>query len=199
MSDQTQTPTQAPTDILTDHAYDGIQEFDNPTPSWWTWIFVLTVIFSIIYFLFVTLAGGQLSPMGFYERSVTADLERQFSQIGKLTPDAPTILKYSKDDKWLKVGASIFANNCVSCHGSEGQGLSGPNLTDEFYINVKKIQDIADVVANGRNNNAMPAWRTRMSPNEVVLVSSYVASMRGKNKPSQYTGAKGEAIAPWSE
>ena len=29
---------------LTDHAYDGIQEFDNPLPGWWKWMFVGSIV-----------------------------------------------------------------------------------------------------------------------------------------------------------
>ena len=39
-------------DQLLDHEYDGIQEYDNPCPGWWHAIFALTVLFSIVYFLF---------------------------------------------------------------------------------------------------------------------------------------------------
>ena len=30
-------------ELLTDHAYDGIQEYDNPLPGWWTYTFVATI------------------------------------------------------------------------------------------------------------------------------------------------------------
>ncbi len=35
---------------LTDHTYDGIREYDNPLPAWWTWLFIGTVVFSVLYF-----------------------------------------------------------------------------------------------------------------------------------------------------
>ena len=37
-------------DILTDHLYDGIMEYDNPTPGWWHLIFFGTIVFSLLYF-----------------------------------------------------------------------------------------------------------------------------------------------------
>ncbi len=37
---------------LTDHAYDGIQEFDNPLPGWWKWMFVATIVFSVFYAMY---------------------------------------------------------------------------------------------------------------------------------------------------
>jgi len=72
----------------------------------------------------------------------------------------------------------------------------GPNLTDENWKNVQKIADIPQVIMNGAAAGAMPAWKTRLHPNEVVLVAAYVASLRGKNLPGP-RGPEGTAIAPW--
>jgi hypothetical protein len=78
--------------------------------------------------------------------------------------------------------------------------MTGPNLTDENYLNVTKIEDIADVVTNGRKNGAMPAWKNELLPVEQVLVSAYVVSLRGKNLPSVGgRGKEGDIIAPWPE
>jgi cytochrome c oxidase cbb3-type subunit 3 len=183
---------------LTDHAYDGIQEYDNPTPGWWTWIFIGTIVFSAVYFMIVTVLGrGQLSPQAGYDRAYVADLRKQFAKFGELSPDAGTILRLSGEPDALKVGESIFLTNCVSCHARDGSGLSGPNLTDHEYINVAKVEDILDVINKGRNNAAMPAWENRLSKSEVIVVSSYVASLRGKNLPGR--PAEGKPAPPWGE
>jgi cytochrome c oxidase cbb3-type subunit 3 len=189
------TPTQSPK--LTDHDYDGIREYDNPMPGWWSWLFAITIGFSGVYFLFVTLAGGGLSPLGFYERAQIEDANRQFALMGDVSSDPASLLKLSHDEKVLRIGQSIFQGNCAACHGPTGAGLTGPNLTDEKYMHVRKIGDIVDVVEKGRNNGAMPAWANRLQPREIAVVASYVASLRGKNVPGREP--QGDAIAPWSE
>ncbi len=185
---------------LTGHNYDGIEEYDNPTPGWWTYFFLISIGFSVIY-LFVMFAGGDsLSPAAFYTRDATEQLKEQYGQLAGVKPDAASLLKLAKDEKWSRVGKSIFESNCTSCHGIDGSGMTGPNLTDDSYLWVKKIEDIADVVANGRKNGAMPAWNQRLQPVEQVLVASYVASLRGKNLKSMGgRPAEGEKPAPWSE
>jgi len=35
-------------DKLFDHDYDGIKEYDNPLPSWWTNLWVASFVFSVV-------------------------------------------------------------------------------------------------------------------------------------------------------
>ena len=49
-------------DQLREHDYDGIQEFDNPLPGWWLWLFWGTIIFSVIYVPYYHLFGLGPSP-----------------------------------------------------------------------------------------------------------------------------------------
>lgn len=185
-------------DPLLDHSYDGIQEFDNPTPGWWWWMFHGTIAFSIVYFIFY-----QFSPMAWtiqkaHEEAKSELMRQKFGEIGELQPDAATITEYMHKDEWLSVGASVFSAKCAACHGANAEGLVGPNLTDDYYKNVKSIEDIANVVTNGAAGNAMPAWKQQLHPNEIVLVSSYVASLRGEDLVGP-RGPEGEEIPPWPE
>ncbi len=181
---------------LTGHVYDGIQEYDNPMPGWWKWLFAATIVFAGLYYFVATATDGQLGAVAEYESAATEELKRQFG-AGDIKADAVTLLRLSKDADSIKMGASIFQSNCVACHNRDGAGLVGPNLTDDYYINVRGIEDIFNVVSKGRNNGAMPAWDNRLSPAERVLVSGYVASLRGQNKPGK--GPEGIIIPPWSD
>mgnify|MGYP003665479251 CR=1 FL=1 len=182
---------------LTAHSYDGIQEYDNPLPGWWKWIFVATIAFCPAYASYYHIGAPGRTIAEQYDAALAANTQLQFAEIGELKPDEATLVNYLHKDSWLKVGAVIFRTNCMSCHGRDGEGKVGPNLTDEFYKNVRTIEDIARIVNNGAGNGAMPAWSNRLVPNEVVLVSAYVASLRGQNLDGK--GADGREIAPWPE
>ncbi len=184
---------------LTDHAYDGIQEFDNPLPGWWKWTFVGSIVFSLFYLMYFHIGAPGRSVIETYDAALSANMKLQFAEIGDLKPDADTIVLYSHKPSWLKVGANVFKANCISCHGRGGEGKVGPNLTDDFYKNVSKIEDIARVINKGAGNGAMPAWSTRLVPNEVVLVSAYVASLRGTTPVGEAKGPEGNAIPAWPE
>lgn len=165
---------------LTGHVYDGIQEYDNPTPGWWNWLFAGSFFFSLAYLL-VFHIGSAPGIHAQYETAFAANLRTQFSEIGELSPDRATIVQYVNEPKWLKVGESVYKQNCSSCHGPQAAGLIGPNLTDDHWINVNQIEDIARVLQVGAANGAMPAWQNRLHPNEIVLTAAYVASLRGSS------------------
>jgi cytochrome c oxidase cbb3-type subunit 3 len=183
-------------DLLREHEYDGIQEYDNPTPGWWNLIFLGTFLFAIWYILYHHASTISLSVAQGYETDVSDDLKKRFSAIGDLKPDEPTLLKFMANEEWKLVGASVFKAQCVSCHGANAAGQIGPNLTDDYYKNVQQLTDIPKIISGGAAAGAMPAWKTRLHPNEIVLVAAYVASLRGKNLPGP-RGQEGERIAPW--
>ncbi|MFN3190572.1 MAG: cbb3-type cytochrome c oxidase N-terminal domain-containing protein [Aureliella sp.] len=185
-----------PQDQLTDHAYDGIQEFDNPLPGWWKWMFVGSFVFSVFYAMYFHIGAPGRAIADQYDRELAANTRLQFAEIGDLTADNATIAEYMAKDSWLKVGQVVFSTHCISCHGRDGEGKVGPNLTDEKYKHLKDLEGIARVIAKGAANNAMPAWSNRLHPNEIVLVSAYVASLRGTNHPAGKT-PEGNDIPAW--
>jgi len=135
---------------------------------------------------------------GQYGVALAANTRLQFAEIGDLQPDAETIVTYMEKPSWVRVGQSVYKTHCTSCHGNDGEGKIGPNLTDDVYKNVRQVDDIAKVIMKGANAGAMPAWSNRLHPNEVVLVSAYVAGLRGQELDSPRP-PEGNAIPPWPE
>lgn len=183
---------------LTGHDYDGIQEYDNPMPGWWLMIFNLSIVFSVIYLVLVFMSAGAYTPHGQYARAVEADLAA--NGVGGFGEDAATLIKLAGIPTWQQAGGSLYLMHCASCHGRAGEGISGPNLTDEKYTHVEKITDLLDVIRKGRANGAMPAWENRLSANDIVLITSFVASLRGKNAPGgMWPERPGDRdIPPWT-
>lgn len=184
---------------IRDHEFDGIREYDNPCPGWWNWILWGSIILCFPYMIVFHFGDWGLGMHQQHDAALAENLRKQFSEIGTLTGDQETILRFMGEPRWLKVGESVFRAQCATCHGPEGAGMvgAGVNLTDESYKNVKALADIATVITNGANNNAMPPWKARLHPNEIVLTAAYVANMRGKNLPSTRGAPEGEQIPPW--
>ncbi|MEX2008879.1 MAG: cytochrome c [Dongiaceae bacterium] len=70
----------------------------------------------------------------------------------------------------IAAGKAIYRGRCVLCHGSAG--ARGPNLF------ASKISDerFLETVINGRKGTLMPAFGTRMSPDDVWMVHAFVKS-----------------------
>jgi cytochrome c oxidase cbb3-type subunit 3 len=194
------TQTEIREEYRTDHSYDGIQEYDNPLPGWWKNLFIATIAFAVFYLIYFHAGAPGRTIQDSFDREAAAVFELRYSRIGILEPNRETLLKFMNDKEWLAVGRSVFKANCVSCHGAEAQGIIGPNLTDDHWINVEKIEDIARVIGEGAANGSMPAWKNRMThPNQIVLTAAYVASLRSQPVPGKAPEPKSKIIKPWSE
>lgn len=181
---------------ILDHDCDGIREYDNPMPAWWTGIFWVTILFAAPYFVFYHLGGVGTTLSDSYETEVGAFYEMQAAKLGNLKPDEPTILTLAGDGQKMLAGRNMFRANCATCHGPDGGGQTGPNLTDDHYINIRRPEDIYRVVHDGVKSKGMPEWATRFSEPQLVLLSAYVASLRGSHA-SAPRDPQGERIAPW--
>ena len=76
-------------------------------------------------------------------------------------------------------GARIYADRCASCHGSTGDGISGPKLADGEVV--EAYPDIADeiaVVTDGIPRTSMPSFEARgLSPTEIRQVVQYTRTL----------------------
>ena len=96
----------------------------------------------------------------------------------------------------LLAGQNMFKANCATCHAPDGGGKTGPNLTDDFYINVRKPEDIFAVLRDGAEAQGMPKWGKRFSEPQLVLLASYVTSLRG-TAPASPLKAQGDEVPAW--
>ncbi len=185
-----------PHDPLLDHEYDGIREFDNPVPGWMHLIFFGTVVFSVLYFAFFQFSPVAWTVQSTWEAHQAAAYQKVFGTLGELKPDAATLVSLAQDEQMMAVAKGMFVTNCAQCHGKDGGGINGVNLTDDVYKNVKQLADVYTVLTKGAGNGAMPAWQNRISSNERILLASYAATLRNTNVAGG-RAAEGTPIDPW--
>jgi cytochrome c oxidase cbb3-type subunit III len=185
-------------DPLTDHEYDGIREYDNPTPGWWHALFFGTILFSIFYLAIFSWSPAGTTPEEDWLARQTEEDAKVFGAMGELEGDEATINRLRFDTKMMQVAKGMFQSTCASCHGPDGGGdpTSGVNLTDDHFKNVKALPDLFTVITNGAASGAMPPQRDLLTQNKRVLLAAYVASLRGTT-PTRAKAAEGNVIAPW--
>jgi len=182
---------------LLDHNYDGIQEYDNPTPGWWHALFLATIAFSIPYFVIYEMNPDVPTLQDQVAIDEKASQAKVLAAIGDVKGDAAGVLSLIGQQKTRAIGDAIYKTNCLSCHGSKGEGLVGPNMTDEYFKNVKSLGEIIPLIQNGAAGGAMPAWKNRLNEKEIIIMAAYMAGLRGQNLPGP-RGAEGVQIPPWS-
>jgi cytochrome c oxidase cbb3-type subunit III len=171
-------------DDLTDHEYDGIREYDNPTPSWWHAIFLGSMIFAVFYVFMV-----HLSPLTRtrHDRLIavqTRALDRQFGELRTLELGEAKVAKILEREEWISMGSAVFEERCVLCHDAGGRGKAGlgVNLTDNVYKNINSVAGIIGVLQDGIGV-AMPSQRANLNDTEMALVTAYVVWLRNTNHP----------------
>ncbi|WP_122583092.1 cytochrome-c oxidase, cbb3-type subunit III [Pseudomonas viridiflava] len=203
------------TDETMGHSFDGIEEYDNPLPSWWFKLFIATIVFAVGYLVLYPGLGnwqGLLPGYTYLDKDKQlqfADGKQGWTSVHEWEKEVasaeaqygPLFAKYAampieevaKDQKALGMGARLFASNCSVCHGSDAKGAYGfPNLTDDNWRWGGDPQSIKTSILNGRRA-VMPAWGEVLGEQGVRDVSAYVMTlMDGRNLPE---GAKADPVA----
>lgn len=58
----------------------------------------------------------------------------------------------------VSLGRILYAENCVMCHGEDGEGVDGPALNDSVFLGETTDDRIFDLIASGVPGTEMPAW-----------------------------------------
>lgn len=172
---------------LMSHAYDGIREFDNPLPGWWSMIFAGSIAFAAAYGFYYHVVHWGKTP----EQTYTAALAeydgkkeiRERAEAANVSEQ--TIANASLDAQTLDKAGAMFTQRCVSCHGDKGQGLIGPNLTDLRQIHGTTRMDLYTTITKGVPGTAMLAWGEQLPQTDILALTAYVSALRGKNVPGK--------------
>lgn len=177
----------APEARLMTHAYDGIREYDNPLPGWWSAIFWATIVFAAAYGVYYHVGRWGKTPGQKYEAALTAYQGQKSArdQAEAASVNEDVLASRATDTKALADGKAIFIARCASCHTEDGRGLIGPNLTDDFQLHGFSRMDIYNTVKKGVPGTAMLAWGEQLPPADVIAVATFVTTLRGQNLPGK--------------
>ena len=184
----------------TGHEWDGLRELNTPLPRWWLWLFYITIVWSlgywIVYPAWPLLTNSTQGVFGWHTRSaVVEDLDSLKRQRGPMMEKLTTasLAEIAADQQLLDFaraqGRVAFADNCAPCHGAGGGGTKGyPNLNDDDWLWGGKLADIERTIRygaragdeKGRQGN-MPAFGRDniLKPGEISAVADYVRSLSG--------------------
>lgn len=170
---------------------DGIHEYDNPLPAWFLWLFYGCIAFSGIYAPYYAGYSLAMAKVGGVSASLAAsggDYLIARREEERTRANAPVVELHGKDlIGFMRAPASIsggdvvYKTNCVACHGDQGQGIVGPNLTDAYWIHGGAPEAILKSIEQGYADKGMPAWKNVLGAEKVRLAAAYVLSLKGRN------------------
>ncbi|HET8816197.1 MAG TPA: cytochrome-c oxidase, cbb3-type subunit III [Pseudidiomarina sp.] len=191
---------------LMDHEFDGIVEYNNPMPTWWTYLFWVCIVWGFLYLALYPGLGNFAGLLGWTSSNQEVLSLEESEQATKAAREAGLIVQYDRemqqaeevfgpifkayaerpikelatDPEALKIGQRLFLQNCAQCHGSNAQGGNGfPNLTDDDWLYGGEPEDIVYSLINGRRGQ-MPAWKDQFSEQQITELAVYVLSLSGR-------------------
>lgn len=179
-------PVEREHEIMSHHAYDGIHELDNSLPPWWINMFILTAIYAAIYMFYYHFGGGGPSLIDEYNQEMEKAKQEQAIALAGLANaiDESNVVALTESGA-ISEGQTIYKTNCAACHGQLGEGLVGPNFTDEYWVHGGGIKNIFKTIKYGVPEKGMIAWQAQLKPSDMQKVSSYILTLQGTNPPNQ--------------
>lgn len=191
----------------TGHAWDGIKELNNPLPRWWLYIFYATMIWAVVYMVFMpaipALPGTGMTNTpglrGHSDRALVAgevsklEAERAAASAQLLTASLEQIeTDLNLQQFALAMGESAFGDNCATCHGAGGRGAKGyPMLADDVWLWDGTLDGIETTLRHGirhyedpdTRRNAMPAFGRDglLTAKEIDDLVQYVVHVSGRS------------------
>ena len=179
-----QGPINVADDEVVGHKWDGdLEEWNNPAPSWWLYLYFITLGWAVLYMVLYPGLGvfeGTLgwSQAGQYEEEMAAANER-YEPIYERFAAMPFEERMADPDA-MRLGASLYASYCTTCHGSDARGAIGfPNLTDGSWQWGASEDQIVYTLMNGRTGVMIPHRDLLGGDEAVANMANYVLSLSG--------------------
>ncbi len=102
-------------------------------------------------------------------------------EIDQVVAHVRAISGQDHDPAMAEAGATVFAENCASCHGEAGEGnrdIGAPRLNDAIWLYGGSEAAIRTSVVNARFG-VMPGWSGRLTEADIRAVALYVHGLGG--------------------
>jgi cytochrome c oxidase cbb3-type subunit 3 len=93
----------------------------------------------------------------------------------------------------------LFQQNCVGCHGADGNLGPAPPLNDKLFLAVIPQTELQRVISEGRPGTLMPAFDKAnggpLAPEQVAVLAGGIRSRWGPVEPAPPSGAPPYALS----
>jgi mono/diheme cytochrome c family protein len=93
----------------------------------------------------------------------------------------------SENSAQVVAGRQLWSLNCAMCHGTQGEGVDGPALNSQEFLQSVSDEQMHGIIAGGIPGSAMPAWLDEyggpLTDQQIAAVVAYIRSWE-KTAPS---------------
>ena len=201
----------------TGHEWDGIEEYNNPLPRWWVWVFYATIVWGIGYTIaYPAWPLIKEATPGLLGASTRADVAAEIARVDAANAEIkarliaadlnaigsdPELATYAQN-----AGAAVFRTNCTTCHGAGANGFEGkgyPSLVDNDWLWGGTMEDIPLTITHGIRNTTDPDARYSEMPKfgvdgilddtQIAQVAEHVLAISGQEHDAAMA-AKGAVV-----
>ncbi len=86
----------------------------------------------------------------------------------------------AKTDNELTEGYNLFLTKCFACHGRYAEGVTAPDLTDDYWKYVRNENDLLTVIKEGKQGAMMIAYKTFLTDEEIRKIVKYINILQGQ-------------------
>lgn len=164
------------------HVWDEtLEEYNNPMPKWWSWLFSITVVFAFVYLALYPGLGNFKGMLGW------TSVGQHTTEVAKMDATVkPLFDKYlamdvkavAGDKQANEMGKRLFLTYCMQCHGADARGAKGfPNLSDGDWLYGGEPEQIKETLNNGRMGVMPP--HAQLGADTVKDLANFVRSLSG--------------------
>jgi cytochrome c oxidase cbb3-type subunit 3 len=164
------------------HVWDeNLEEYNNPMPKWWSWMFVITVVFAFVYLALYPGLGNFKGMLGWTAVGQhKAEVEKMDATVKPLFDKfmGMDLKAVAADKQAMEMGNRLYLTYCMQCHGADARGAKGfPNLTDSDWLYGGEPEQIKETIANGRMGVMPP--HAQLGGDTIKDVANFVRSLSG--------------------
>ena len=178
------------------HVWDEtLEEYNNPMPKWWSWLFVITVVFAFVYLAMYPGLGNFKGMLGWTSVGQhKAEVDKVDAAVKPLFDKymAMDIKAVAADKQAMEMGKRLYLTYCMQCHGADARGAKGfPNLADGDWLYGGEPDQIKETIAGGRMGVMPP--HEQLGADTIKDLANFVRSLSGLPNDSVRAG-KGKEV-----
>lgn len=155
-----------------EHADGIVEDREKAPPVYFNVLFYGLIIWAVAFMSFYLLSGWS-SDAEFKEKMAIHKGEQPVQQEAAPTP-APAAVQ-APAEVVAADGQTLFKKHCAGCHGANGKGAFGPDLSGEYTYG-KTTMAVQESIAFGRPKN-MPGFEQKLSQEEIDALTEFILSL----------------------